>query len=369
RDELGLVRAVAVKARSSSQRKELFLRIQSEGSSSQPQTPVVAQRPQPCMLPVDMVVRWSSTFMLAHTGLSLKDSIQYFVFQMSTAEKDETKRKKLRELLLSDREWANLKEFHDILMISDNAQQAFSSETYPTLSMGIPALEAMHAGYTRKRRKVSASLHEAVVAALSKIEDYYDKTSCSDAYLVSMAVNPDSKFKHLRKHWTKTVYNEAIASLEKTFARRHKELEGQEHPNTAVNKRTSKLSLLMQELDNSDEESERDEEMVDPLAEPWKKDFVHWMEHDEIVPEKMDIVTWWGLNSQRYPTWAALALDHLPIMASSVSSEWAFSAAGITISKRRNRLKGDIVEALQVLKCVIRKDLIIRLPMPSSLLE
>jgi len=47
-------------------------------------------------------------------------------------------------------------------------------------------------------------------------------------------------------------------------------------------------------------------------------------------------------------------------MASSVSSERAFSAAGITISKRRNRLKGDIVEALQCLKCLYHQDLIFR---------
>lgn len=47
-------------------------------------------------------------------------------------------------------------------------------------------------------------------------------------------------------------------------------------------------------------------------------------------------------------------------MASSVSSESAFSAAGITISKRRNRLEGDIVEALQCLKSFIHQDIIFR---------
>jgi len=47
-------------------------------------------------------------------------------------------------------------------------------------------------------------------------------------------------------------------------------------------------------------------------------------------------------------------------MASSVSSERAFSSAGITISKRRNRLKRDIVEALQCLKCMYHNDLIFR---------
>ena len=45
-------------------------------------------------------------------------------------------------------------------------------------------------------------------------------------------------------------------------------------------------------------------------------------------------------------------------MASSVSSECAFSLAGLTISKRRDRLKDDIVEALQCLKCMYYNDLI-----------
>ena len=67
--------------------------------------------------------------------------------------------------------------------------------------------------------------------------------------------------------------------------------------------------------------------------------------------------------------WASLARDYLSIMGSSVSSERAFSSAGITVSKRRNRLQADIVEALQFLKCLLRKDLIYREPQPSSILE
>ncbi|KZV84443.1 hypothetical protein EXIGLDRAFT_569214, partial [Exidia glandulosa HHB12029] len=50
------------------------------------------------------------------------------------------------------------------------------------------------------------------------------------------------------------------------------------------------------------------------------------------------------------PTWASFGADYLAIMSSSVSAERAFSSAGLTITKRRNRLKGDIVEALQVIK-------------------
>lgn len=75
------------------------------------------------------------------------------------------------------------------------------------------------------------------------------------------------------------------------------------------------------------------------------------------------------MNAARFPVRASLAADYLPIMASSVSSERAFSAAGITITKRRNRLKHDIVEALQFLKCAIRKELLFRDPPPTSLDE
>jgi len=66
------------------------------------------------------------------------------------------------------------------------------------------------------------------------------------------------------------------------------------------------------------------------------------------------------LNTHRYPTWASLTCDYLAIMASSVSSERAFSSAGITISKQRNRLKGDIVKALECLKCMFNHGLLFR---------
>ena len=53
-------------------------------------------------------------------------------------------------------------------------------------------------------------------------------------------------------------------------------------------------------------------------------------------------------------------------MASSVSSEQSFSAAGITISKRRSRLKEDIVKALQCLKCLYHEELIFREVLTST---
>ena len=56
-------------------------------------------------------------------------------------------------------------------------------------------------------------------------------------------------------------------------------------------------------------------------------------------------------------------------MASSVSSKRSFSQGGITITKLRSRLKGDIVEALQCLKCAIKNDILLQEPSPSLMLE
>ena len=56
----------------------------------------------------------------------------------------------------------------------------------------------------------------------------------------------------------------------------------------------------------------------------------------------------WQVNFMRYhPAWASLARDYLSVMSSSISSERTFFQGGMTISKQRNRLKGDLVEALQ----------------------
>ena len=60
RDEIGLIRAICVKARSSSQRKELFKTIQ------------VQNRHKPQQLLLDMKVRWGSTYAMLNRAESNK---------------------------------------------------------------------------------------------------------------------------------------------------------------------------------------------------------------------------------------------------------------------------------------------------------
>ncbi|KAF8518664.1 hypothetical protein BU17DRAFT_90726 [Hysterangium stoloniferum] len=112
----------------------------------------------------------------------------------------------------------------------------------------------------------------------------------------------------------------------------------------------SKISSILQELDITEDET--GDVLEASILLPWRKQFVDWMERKEYVTESMGSVAW-------YPVWASLTLNYLSIM---VSSECAFSAGGIT-TKRRNRLIGGIIEALQVIKCALHKST------PSALLN
>jgi hypothetical protein len=122
-------------------------------------------------------------------------------------------------------------------------------------------------------------------------------------------------------------------------------------------------------------------------SRPWRAEFSSYLKTIEAAPPAgMSTIRWWGvstghpilqslhsrvlkINAERYPVWASLARDYLSIMAASVSSERAFSQGRITISKWRNRLKGDIVEALQCIKSALRHELLFPEPGPSSLIE
>lgn len=136
-------------------------------------------------------------------------------------------------------------------------------------------------------------------------------------------------------------------------------------------------------LNVDDTDSEDDLNSYEVAVNPHITSMDEWKTYLNTIEDILDgvnMVRWWGvclssfhfhvllilrvcllqMNGSRYPTWRSMAGDYLAVMASSVASERAFSSAGITISKRRNRLDGDIVEALQCLKSLTCQDLMLR---------
>jgi hypothetical protein len=75
------------------------------------------------------------------------------------------------------------------LQHADNAQQAFSSDNISTLHLAIPALEALHQAWSsRADRPKYAPFAPALHVACAKIDEYYEKTTDSPAYIMAMSM-------------------------------------------------------------------------------------------------------------------------------------------------------------------------------------
>lgn len=353
RDVVGLIRAIVVKQRSSAKRTEKFKDLQREKDIA-----------SILVLLLDMKVRWSSTYIMLRRALKLKGFVDEFVYILSKEEPNKEKRRKIDDLELSEEEWTEVELFCNLLKHADDAQHAFSSETEPALYNGLPALERLHSAWSsRKDKPKNAPFKEALEAGIAKIEEYYDKTSSSHAYTMSMVLDPDTKTEHFQPKWARGQELDVRKSTEDIFKERWLELNADKATAPAPSNRAKTVSRSRLAVDSSDED-EPEAPVAPSLSDkPWLPEFHAYMDgRDSCVlgATTMSMVSWWGAHAARLPTWASLARDYLAVMASSVSSERAFSAAGITISKRRNRLKGDFVEALQFLKCAYERDLIFR---------
>ncbi|KIK14415.1 hypothetical protein PISMIDRAFT_82574, partial [Pisolithus microcarpus 441] len=74
----------------------------------------------------------------------------------------------------------------------------------------------------------------------------------------------------------------------------------------------------------------------------------------ELVDGSMDPLRFWEVNRTRFPMIFAIAMDYLPIQASSVPCERVFSSSADTDTKKRNLISPILMEALQMLKYHLR---------------
>ena len=74
--------------------------------------------------------------------------------------------------------------------------------------------------------------------------------------------------------------------------------------------------------------------------------------------EDTDPLLWWKMHTTEFPIICEMARDFLTIQATSVASEQAFSIAGNTITKTRNRLLPETARACLCVKSWISNNLI-----------
>jgi len=94
---------------------------------------------------------------------------------------------------------------------------------------------------------------------------------------------------------------------------------------------------------------EEDQRLVDEEIKKYERD-------GQARSTNFDLLRYWEEHEGDYPTIYCVALDVLPVQASSVPCERAFSASKETDTDHRSNLDVDTLEMLQVLKYILRED-------------
>ncbi|KAG9079177.1 hypothetical protein FRC06_007899 [Ceratobasidium sp. 370] len=72
--------------------------------------------------------------------------------------------------------------------------------------------------------------------------------------------------------------------------------------------------------------------------------------YDTNVMGTVNLVDFWKAQRYAFPLLYQVAMDILPVQASSVSSERAFSSSKMTCTRERSKISAENMEHLQVLK-------------------
>jgi len=79
-------------------------------------------------------------------------------------------------------------------------------------------------------------------------------------------------------------------------------------------------------------------------------EYTYWTEHVPVDEDYKCPIAYWVAYQEKWPRLTRMALDIFSIPAMSDEPERIFSLAGCMVTERRNRLKGDAIQAAQCLK-------------------
>jgi hypothetical protein len=349
RDPIALGRVVVRKIRSSGQRREHFKSIIIEGNSKAHFT---LPDGSPMTVPLlqllrDVKTRWDSIYYMINRLRVLRPAINSFL--ASPVNKD------LQTLRLTDVEWNTLQDIEAILAVPHAAQQTMSKETTPILSGSIPAFEMFMSSWEQLAEKIPR-LKPFIDKGLQWALKYYERMDRTDAYVVAMIINPSIRTSWIKKHWGADWLDKAETSfrdLMQLYRDRVKPTAPEE-----LSSATPAIASVeaWQTLDAQYGLGDMFETAADEPGELVTVD----EEYESYVKGPLskpgtNLLQFWTMSDSTFPTIYSIAMDYLPIQASSVPSERVFSSSAETDTHKRNRIHPLLMEALQMLKFGLKK--------------
>lgn len=188
--------------------------------------------------------------------------------------------------------------------------------------------------------------HEAAAAISLKIEKYWmlmDKPST-----VSVILDPRNKL----TVYTDNLKTDALSNIRSIYEiyNGHSSLPVSPKPNTPKSTRRyfARLRQGISQIASTNE--------IHPSSTMGSSELDRYLALP--VDEDIDPLLWWQAHSSEFPILSDMARDYLTIQATSVASEQAFSVAGNTITKTRNRLFPETARASLCVKSWLSNNLV-----------
>ncbi|KIK19412.1 hypothetical protein PISMIDRAFT_43550, partial [Pisolithus microcarpus 441] len=259
----------------------------------------------------------------------------------------------LSGLCLTVLEWEVLQDLEVVLEIPHEVQQCMSSESRPILSKAVPAFEMAILRW-RALAKHAPHCGAIINARHDRAKQYYQRMGRTTAYCIAMFVDPTIRLTWVDRHWgpkasdirdlvlhTMTEYRsrlpvcqvgtQPVEPAQATHPRPFQTLAARYGlPSMELNQAPQALSSVEQEFNAY---------VSAPLS-----------------PNGTDPLAFWEASKSLYPVVFTIALDYLPIQASSVPCECVFSSSSETDMKKHNCITPALMEALQMLKFGLKKE-------------
>ena len=307
------------------------------------------------MVTRDQATRWNSTYNMIHRALKLRYRITEFCTKF---------RQEVEDDWLTENDWQQLTIIESILKHFYSATKRMEGNAerghHGSMWEGLPCVEAILGKLEAAKITYTMTEHPEIAQSLNlaweKLEQYYSLMDDSPAYAAAVMLNPSHRIKYFDTHWK-------VKDLKKHLGPTKKKLRDLYDSEYTM----EKLSRNRYEYPESSSSSSEDDLLDEYLNANGKRvrgEYDRYnkpQDSDFKLPKRTNLYNWWFLQAGTMPRLTQMAYDFLSIPAMSSECERLFSGAKLTVTPQRQRLKADIVEAIEMMNKWYRRGLV-RLP-------